>query len=424
MKLSFKSLLRKIFPMTEGENSISQKGSKGRPLSGQGARGWGRLWKSLGSLKLTVVLMALAILMIFVATLDQARNGLHHAQNAYVSAWVGSPLPIPGGFLIGALAILNMAAAYKKFFKGKKIEVGIFLIHSGILLLVLSAFLAGFARSEAQIWIREGQPSNALETITESELVLSRSLGQGRVHVSAVPFRSLREGHAVAGLPVNVKVLKTIENAQIGPREKNQMMVRDPGALVVGRTGRVLFARGSLERPQGYLQDSDWLIFERPRTFSENEVNAATALVRVEGVGEFVLSNLLAENFMPQSFTQGGITYEISVRLKRRYLPFQLYLKKFTFERYPGTDIPKNFQSDVEVIENGRPVREALIWMNNPLRYQGYTFYQASFDAQTESSTMLMAVRDSTSALPYLAVAFVSLGFLWHFFQKFFSPRR
>jgi len=375
------------------------------------------------SLKLTVVLLALTTLMIFVATLDQASNGLHHANNAYISAWVGSPIPIPGGYLLGALVILNMSLAYKKFFRGKGIDIGIFLIHSGILLLVVSAFIAGATRTEGQIWIHQGSSSNAVETITESELVLTHVLANGSTQTTSIPFTHLREGHTVEGFPLRIEVLKTLTNAQIGPRDKNLSMVRDPGALMVGRTGRVLFSKGVLKNPQGYLRDSDWLIFEKARTYSENEVNASTAIVRVEGVGEFILSNLLAESFMPQSFTAGGTTYEIALRLKRRYLPFQLYLKKFTFERYIGTDIPKDFRSEVEVIENGRPVREAAIWMNNPLRYHGYTFYQASFDTQTESSTMLMAVRDRASALPYIAVLLVSLGFIWHFLKKFFLRR-
>lgn len=376
------------------------------------------------SLKLTVVLLALTTLMIFVATLDQAQNGLHHAQKAYVSAWIGQPIPLPGGYLLGLLAILNMAAAYKKFFRAGKIQPGIFLIHSGILLLVVSAFLAGFVRTEAQIWVRQGERSNALENINENELVFVEKIPEGKERITSVPFTSLHAGQTIAGLPVPTTVLLTLENAQIGPREKNLSMVKDPQALVVSRTGRTLFSRAGLTNPQGYLRDSDWLIFQRPRTFSETEVNAATAIVRVQGVGEFVLSNLLGESFMPQRFQAQGRSYEIAVRLQRRYLPFQLFLHKFTFERYPGTDIPKDFRSDVEVWDNGRPVREASIWMNNPLRYGGYTFYQASFDAATESSTMLMAVRNSTSSLPYIAVAMVSLGFLWHFFAKFFSRSR
>lgn len=382
-----------------------------------------KLFKFAGTLKMTVVLLALTTLMIFVATLDQAKNGLHHANNSYISSWIGSPIPIPGGYLLGALAILNMTLAYKKFFRGKRIEAGIFLIHTGILLLVVSAFIAAFNRTEGQIWIHPGTPSNAVETITDSELVLLERLPDGAVVTTAVPFTHLRDGETLTSLPLRIDVLKTLTNAQIGPRDKNITMVKDPSALMVGRTGRILFSRGILKNPQGYLRDSDWLIFEKARTYSENEVNASTAIVRVEGVGEFILSNLLAESFMPQTFTAGGQTYEIAIRLKRRYLPYEIYLKKFTFERYIGTDIPKNFMSEVEVREGGHAVREARIWMNNPLRYHGTTFYQASFDTQTESSTMLMAVRDSTSALPYLAVAMVSLGFIWHFFAKFFRWR-
>lgn len=384
--------------------------------------------KIFGSLKLTVGLLAAATVLIFVATLDQAQNGLRHAMTHYIEAWIGQPIPIPGGYLIGLLAILNLSVAYWPLFQKRKVTLGILSIHTGILLLVISSFVAGFIRTEGQMWIREGEKSNAVEMMNDNELVLIEKLPEGRQKVYSINAKSLREGKILAenhGLPVKIEILKFLKNAQIGPREKNTAIVRDASTLIVSRIGRPLFARSQLSNPQGYLKDSDWLIFEKPETFKETEINAPAAIVKVEGVGEFALSNLLGESFMPQKFSINDKTYEIALRIHRRHLPFKLHLNDFKFERYRGTDIPKNFQSDVEVWENDKEkVRTATIWMNNPLRYSGYTLYQASFDNKTETSTMLMVVKDASNALPYLAVALVSFGLLWHFIRKFFLPRR
>ena len=77
------------------------------------------------------------------------------------------------------------------------------------------------------------------------------------------------------------------------------------------------------------------------------------------------------------------------LRQERYYLPFSLHLIEFRHDKYPGTDIPKNFSSRVRLqnLEN-REDREVRIFMNNPLRYAGETFYQASFDPDDHGSVL------------------------------------
>ena len=43
----------------------------------------------------------------------------------------------------------------------------------------------------------------------------------------------------------------------------------------------------------------------------------------------------------------GGKTYEVSLRFKRRYKPFAVELLEFKFDRYPGTQKPRNYSSDI-----------------------------------------------------------------------------
>jgi cytochrome c biogenesis protein ResB len=42
----------------------------------------------------------------------------------------------------------------------------------------------------------------------------------------------------------------------------------------------------------------------------------------------------------------------------------------------------KNYSSELRLVDSTRGVdRNVKIWMNNPLRYAGETFYQQSFDS-------------------------------------------
>src|SRR5690606_31369264 len=61
-------------------------------------------------------------------------------------------------------------------------------------------------------------------------------------------------------------------------------------------------------------------------------------------------------------------------------LPFALKLKKFSVDYY-DTGMPSNFQSDVVVTDlaTGHTF-DQTIKVNEPLRYQGVTVYQSSFD--------------------------------------------
>jgi len=98
------------------------------------------------------------------------------------------------------------------------------------------------------------------------------------------------------------------------------------------------------------------------------------------------------------------------LRFHRHYYPFWMQLQDFSHDKYPGTDIPMNFSSDVildhpETGEN----RRVLIYMNHPLRYAGQTFFQQSF-MNEDTTSILMVVRNPVWSLPYLAVALVGLG--------------
>src|SRR5260370_13712625 len=82
----------------------------------------------------------------------------------------------------------------------------------------------------------------------------------------------------------------------------------------------------------------------------------------------------------PQQVSVDGKTYDVFLRSKRTYKPYSIHLNEFRHDRYMGTDIPKNYSSEVRLVDNNRGEdRETMIYMNHPLRYAGETFYQSSF---------------------------------------------
>ncbi len=68
-------------------------------------------------------------------------------------------------------------------------------------------------------------------------------------------------------------------------------------------------------------------------------------------------------------------------------LPFEVELTDFTLVRYPGSQSPSSYESDVKIHDNGR-VTEFQIYMNRVLDYGGYRFFQASYDADEQGSIL------------------------------------
>jgi hypothetical protein len=78
----------------------------------------------------------------------------------------------------------------------------------------------------------------------------------------------------------------------------------------------------------------------------------------------------------------------------------------------------KAYKSDVVILENNRKADEAVIEVNHPLHWGGYHFYQADWDHENETYTVLSVSSDSGLAAAYLGMAILSLGAFWRFWGE------
>ena len=87
----------------------------------------------------------------------------------------------------------------------------------------------------------------------------------------------------------------------------------------------------------------------------------------------------------------------------KRTLPFAVKLDDFVVEYHQGTRKAKNFFSHVTVID-GDISWPFLIEMNKPLRYQGYSLFQSSYDIAPDGSeaSVLTVVENKGQWFPYV----------------------
>lgn len=399
------------------------------------------IFRFFSSLKLTVTLLCLSIVLVFFGTLDQVNLGINIAQAQYFESFIAytpAPallkmlgthqfdhelakilVPIPGGFTLGALLLINLICAHFRHFRSSSKQLGIILTHGGVFLLIVSGFLTAFVQEEYQMWIDEGGQSNYAENYYSNEIVLIDKSAKDYDEVTSIPQALMKSGASfdLAEKPFTITIKEFYRNALIAQSKPEARQSPE-------------FANAQdVEVTRGVGNRMDLVLFPRQRTVKDDEMDATTAIVEVhtgeELIGSWIISNVFDGNFPPQTFEHEGKTYEIAMRFERLYIPYYLHLEDFSFDRYPGTEIPRNYSSLVRILNplSGEN-RQTLIYMNHPLRYEGLTFYQSSF-GNNEKSTRLQVVRNPSWLLPYLAITLVGLGMtiqfgqhLWRYLSK------
>ena len=374
------------------------------------------IW-SLGSLRFSVFLLGASVLLIFFGTLDQVQIGIREAQKIYFESlfavwrypeiwpwgaylkWI--PVPLPGGYLLGGLLAVNLVAGHIRYWRPRWTVIGITFIHIGIILLLVGQLISNLYQEDHYMWLNEGERADFVRSFRMDELYIAQQSGDV-LKVYSFPFDRLREGEMVEtdSFPFALRVAKLYRNTEIVP-----------GGTVQGRSTEGVTHGIGVQFNLGVKEIGSF--------HSDNQRDIRSAVVDViaegESVGRFLLSNAFEDRFPEQVVTLAGESYAIGVRYKRTYLPFSLTLLDFRHDRYPGTNVPRNFSSRVRLdFPGAESSKEVMIFMNNPLRHDGLTFYQASF-AKQDTASMFHVVRNPGRLIPYIACILVSIGLLYQF---------
>jgi ABC-type transport system involved in cytochrome c biogenesis permease subunit len=280
---------------------------------------------------------------------------------------------------------------------------GMVLLHAGVGLLMFSELHTGLTANEAMMSIAEGQTVNYAEDMRLAELAIVDQSPTGHDQVTVVPAHLLAEAAREESiletdeLPVALRVLKYF------PNSSTRLLQPGESSLATRGLGRLRKARS---RP----------INTGVATNQGVDLPAAYVELLSRQDHASLGTYLLSAQRNPESLKVGDRPLEISIRFKRLPKSYSIHLTDFRFDRYVGTDTPKNFSSLVRLRDPSHHVdRNVNIWMNNPLRYGGDTLYQADWDHETERGTVLQVVTNTGWMIPYVACMLVATGMLAHF---------
>jgi hypothetical protein len=119
----------------------------------------------------------------------------------------------------------------------------------------------------------------------------------------------------------------------------------------------------------------------------------------------------------PYTTTVDRTEVSVSFGAKKIELPFSIYLTDFQLERYPGSNSPSSYASEV-ILKDGATEKPFRIFMNNILKYQGYRFFQSSYDTD-EKGTVLSVNSDAWgTSITYFGYLIMAIGFILTLFNR------
>lgn len=368
-----------------------------------------RAFDFVASYGFATVLFLLLLLLTFLGTLEQVDAGLFETQRKYFNSMFlvheffdTIPVLLPGVSLLVMLLAINLIAGGIIRIRKSKSTVGIIIAHLGILFMLFGENIKSVFAEEGHMTLYENEQSDYFQSYYDWELTIRKAGGEeaGKEYVIAgESFQDMnpRESRTFEGLPFEVTLSRYMRNSRPMPRGP---MFEAPTPVI----------------------DNFFLNPEPLEKEAERNIAGAYLSVKDPESGETKEGILWGFAQSPLALTIGGETWHFDLHKKRTPLPFTIVLDKFHHEFHPGTTRPKMFMSEVTKIEDGTET-QIKIQMNEPLRHNGYTFYQSGWGPQNARPgdplfSTFSVVKNPADQFPLIACIIVTAGMLLHFGQK------
>ena len=370
-----------------------------------------KLIKILSSYGLTCILLLCLFGLTFWGTLAQIDLGLHEAQKKFFDSWywrlpqIGPfAFPMPGGMLVMTLLFVNLIFGGLLRMRRSMRIVGIYIFHTGIAFLLIAGFVKSTYAVEGSIQLYEKESASEFQSYQDWEIAINELLAEGQVKeriISSQEVKALRPRSGTTftndELPFDVILNGYLRNCRPMPGT----------------------ATSTIPAVGGFFLDPRELETEPSANFPGVYVT-----LKAKGVhgGPARQELLWGRQLRPLTLNVGPRSFELHLRRERFPLPFKVTLVDFRKEDHPGTRMAKSFESDILVEQDGIE-QKSKIWMNNPLRKGGFTFYQSSWGpSNAMPGTALYSVfavsTNPADQWPWYACIVIAIGLLIHFILK------
>jgi hypothetical protein len=276
------------------------------------------------------------------------------------------PLFLPNAYWVGMLFFLNLLLGTIFRARWRWATAGILISHGGILFLLVGAFVTQHWSVRGNMAITEGETSDVAQHYFD--------------HVIEVT-------ELVDGKPSKVHVVETKYLNDLTPEDTRLFRMKNlPFDLQVSEyheNARPMAINEATPQKGMTTIDGFFLLPRDPETESERNLGGCVVTVLGKDGQEEPIDQILLSlaSFHPATVRVDDRLYAVQITKSSWKMPFKVHLTNFTHEFHPGTMRPKRFESEVERIEPEQ-TEAVLIKMNEPMRRDGYTFFQASWGPQ------------------------------------------
>lgn len=328
----------------------------------------------LDSLSSTRLFIALAVLLLGAFALGGLfPQGLAPQQYQEMFGRVGASLVarlrlhdvFSSGWFLALLAAagINLLACTASRWRLIKVRPGVFLVHLSVLLLFAGGLVRGNFRTGGTLAMRTGETRGGYTLPAGGYVALP-------FEVKLKDFRITYwepEKHLVHALNGEGEVLETVEAAEGKPLAFK--------ALALGLKVLKFYPNFSIGR-------------SGPMSLDDSRSNPALTLMPEKG--RTARPVYLFSRFPDYHGTAGNTGVRLIYELR-------------------GGRV-KQFESAVDILEDGKVVKEAAISVNSPLYYKGHRLYQSGFDESDPRFSSIQVARDPSVALIYAGFALLMAG--------------
>ncbi len=304
------------------------------------------------------------------------------------------------------------------------------LIHMGVGLLMVGQFVFGDRQIEQRMSLTEGDTSSMVYRQDELELAIIDVQDDQTDKVTAISESMLRRAFTnksvidESQLPCKLRVIEWMPNSSLAKLDPSKTNLATMGVGLEVQAVPKTAAGGAM-----------------------NDTNVASAYVEIiekssdKSLGVVLVSQYFndqqqmfigADPDRNEAVQLDSRQCELALRFRREYKPYEVTLVDVRRINYSGSETPRDYSSDVVIKDTGNGSElKGHIWMNNPLRYQGQSFYQSEYHSSelpgrgTVELTSLQVVENAGWIIPYVCCMMVMFGMLAHFGYTFlrFSDR-
>jgi len=342
-----------------------------------------KLFSFLFSMLFTVLLLMMFAISIGYATFIENDYGTDTAQALIYQSWWFELLLFVG--------VINLAGSIFKYKLVNRKKWAILLFHLAFIVIIIGAGVTRYFGFEGSMHIREGESNNQI--VSEATYISLDASANGKEvkNFTKVKFTPNTNNHYRKTLEIDGKTV-TVENELFVPNASETLV---PDA-------------------NGFRS-----LVQIPDKTGQGEIDAFTAKItsgnEIKQINVFGREGMFLE---PATIMINGIKVSLTFGPVIRELPFSIFLRDFQLERYPGSNSPSSYASEITLKDPASSIEKPFrIFMNNILKYNGYRFFQSSFD-QDEKGTILSVNQDYWGTLiTYLGYFLMALGMVFTIFS-------